>query len=86
MPYGSSYTVQTPDASSVTSVSLLRCGSTTHSFNSDQRYVGLAITGRGGASLTVQAPPDGFVAPPGYYMLFLLRHGVPSVAHLAHVG
>ncbi len=85
MPYGSSYTVQTPDASSVTSVSLLRCGSTTHSFNSDQRYVGLAITGRGGASLTVQAPPDGFVAPPGYYMLFLLRHGVPSVAHLAQV-
>ncbi len=86
MPYGGPYTLQTPDASSITSISLLRCGSATHSFNSDQRYVGLEITGRAGTSLTLQTPPDGFVAPPGYYMLFILRDGVPSKARIVRLA
>ena len=31
--------------------------------------------------LTVTAPPNGNIAPPGYYMLFLLNSsGVPSLA------
>src|SRR5262249_31018197 len=52
----------------------------------DQRVVGLCgappqppCTGAGTLSLTT--PPDGNVAPPGYYMLFLVdSRGVPSVA------
>jgi hypothetical protein len=58
-----------------------RHGAVTHSFNHSQRYVGLAITGRTAASVTCQAPPDGNVAPPGHYLLFLLNGvGVPAVA------
>jgi hypothetical protein len=35
----------------------------------------------GSGSLTVTAPPNGNIAPPGYYMLFILNsNGVPSVA------
>ncbi len=35
----------------------------------------------GHGSLTVTAPPNGNIAPPGYYMLFLLNsQGVPSVS------
>jgi len=46
----------------------------------DQRMVGLAFTA-GSGSLTVTAPPNGNIAPPGYYMLFLINSsGVPSVA------
>jgi hypothetical protein len=78
--YGAPFAVETPDATSITAASLLRCGSCTHSFNPDQRYVGLVITARDAGSITVLAPPDGFVAPPGYYMLFILREGIPSVA------
>src|SRR5262249_34518991 len=38
-----------------------------------------STAGRG--QLTVQAPPNGNTAPPGYYMLFILNgNGVPSVA------
>jgi PKD repeat protein len=46
----------------------------------DQRLVGLAYTS-GAGSLNVTAPPNGNIAPPGYYMLFMLNSaGVPSVA------
>ncbi len=30
--------------------------------------------------MTLQSPPSANVAPPGWYMLFLLNDGVPSVA------
>lgn len=36
--------------------------------------------------LTVLAPPDATVAPPGYYMMFVVSNsGVPSVAKFVHV-
>jgi PKD repeat protein len=46
----------------------------------DQRLVGLSYSAGPGV-LDVTAPPNGNVAPPGYYMLFLVNSaGVPSVA------
>jgi fibronectin type 3 domain-containing protein len=52
----------------------------THSFNADQSYVPLSFSVTGGG-LTVQAPADADLAPPGYYMLFIVnKNGVPSVA------
>src|SRR5438552_6209177 len=78
--YGNGFTVQTPDAANIASVALIRNGSSTHAFSMDQRMVGLSFTANSG-SLTVTAPPNGNIAPPGYYMLFLLNSsGVPSVA------
>ncbi|MGH8905094.1 MAG: galactose oxidase-like domain-containing protein [Egibacteraceae bacterium] len=69
------------------SACLIRCGSATHSFNSDQRWVGLAITSSRDGRLEVRAPPNGFVAPPGYYLLFLLTSsGIPSVATFVRLG
>ena len=78
--YGNAFTVQTPDAASITSVALVRNGTVTHAFGMDQRMVGLAFAA-GSGLLTVTAPPNGNIAPPGYYMLFLINSsGVPSVA------
>lgn len=78
--YGSSFTVTTPDAANIASVVLIRNGTVTHAFGMDQREVVLTFTASDG-SLTVTAPPNGNIAPPGYYMLFLLNSsGVPSVA------
>jgi len=78
--YGNSFTVQTPDASSIASVVLMRDGAVTHAFDMDQRQVGLSFT-VGSGNLTVTAPPNSNIAPPGFYMLFLLNtSGVPSVA------
>ena len=63
----------------ITRVALVRAGSVTHAFNSDQRYVELDFTTRGGNLLHVKAPPNRNIAPPGDYMLFLLNSaGAPS--------
>jgi Galactose oxidase-like, Early set domain/PKD domain len=78
--YGGTFQVQTPDAANIASVVLVRPGAPTHAFDMDQRLVGLSYT-IGTGVLNVTAPPNGNIAPPGYYMLFVLNAaGVPSVA------
>jgi plastocyanin len=80
--YGSSFTIQTPSPSAIAEVVLLRPGAVTHGFNMSQRFVGCAIAGSGGTSLNVQAPSDRTVAPPGYYLLFIVDSSrVPSIGH-----
>ena len=84
--YGNTFTVQTPNASSISSVVLVRNGTVTHAFGMDQRMVGMSFTA-GSGSLTVTAPPNGNIAPPGYYMLFILNSsGVPSVAQMVQIS
>ena len=70
--YDTAFNVDTPQAGSIARVALIRCGSITHGFNSDQRYVGLQFTVKDGNTITVAPPPGGDVAPPGYYMLWLI--------------
>jgi len=78
--HGSDFQIQTPDAPNITSVVLVRPGAATHAFDMDQRLVGLSFTAGAGV-LNVTAPPNGNIAPPGYYMLFIVNSaGVPSVA------
>ncbi|KAI8556736.1 hypothetical protein RHMOL_Rhmol05G0277700 [Rhododendron molle] len=57
----------------------------THSFSQGQRLVKLGVTRvvsqvNGEYRIVFQAPPNGMVAPPGYYMMFVVNQGVPSVA------
>src|SRR5207249_3304544 len=83
--YGSAFQVQTPDAANISNVVLMRNGAVTHAFDMDQRYVGLSFTAGTGV-LNVTGPPNGNVAPPGYYMLFILNSsGVPSVAQFVQL-
>ncbi|MCI0569760.1 MAG: DUF1929 domain-containing protein [Myxococcaceae bacterium] len=84
--YGETFTVTTPQAASITKVTWLKPGSPTHAFNQGQRFNRLAFTRKAGA-LEVTAPANSNLAPPGFYMLFLLdEKGVPSVAHWVKVG
>jgi hypothetical protein len=80
-PFQVSYTSSAPIASAV----LMRLGSVTHSFNMEQRLIGLcgatAPCSALSNTLNLTTPPNGNIAPPGYYMLFLIDSaGVPSVA------
>ena len=78
--WNGSFTVSTPDAANISSAVLVRPGAPTHAFDMEQRLVGMSFT-IGNGTLTVTAPPNGNIAPPGYYMLFLVNtSGVPSVA------
>jgi hypothetical protein len=83
---GSTFQVFTPDAASITSVVLVRPGAPTHAFDMDQRLIGLNFTA-GPTALDITAPPNGNIAPPGFYMLFLMNQaGVPSVASFVQLG
>jgi hypothetical protein len=84
--YSGGFQVQTPDAASISTVVLMRNGAVTHAFDMDQRYVGLSFTAGAGV-LNVTGPPNGNIAPPGYYMLFILNSaGVPSVATMLQLS
>jgi hypothetical protein len=83
--YTSAFQVQTPDAAAISSVVLMKAGAVTHAFDMEQRLVGLNFTAGNGV-LNVTSPPNGNIAPPGYYLLFLLNSsGVPSVAQFVKV-
>ena len=77
--YNQVFDIGAADGPSVDAVHLLRPSSVTHSFNMEQRLVGLPILGADGSSVTVKSPTRWEVAPPGYYLLFLLHGGVPSI-------
>ena len=77
--YGGAFAVQTSLPGSIAEVVLLRPSAVTHAFNQNQRCIGCAITGRTATDVQATAPPDGNVAPPGWYLLFILDNDrVPS--------
>ena len=78
--YNQSFDVTSTQAASITKVSLVRLSSVTHSVNLEQRYLPLSFS-QSGSTLSVNAPVNPNLAPPGYYMLFLIdANGVPSIA------
>jgi len=86
--YNSLLAVNYTSTSAITSAVLVRSGSVTHSFDMEQRLIGLCgpapqqpnCSGAGGV-INLTTPPNSNVAPPGHYMLFLLNSaGVPSKA------
>jgi hypothetical protein len=79
--YGATVNVSTPTPSAITKVSMIAIGSATHAFDYNQRFMWLTFT-RTSTGVSVQMPASGSktLAPPGYYLLFLLNgNGVPSV-------
>jgi hypothetical protein len=53
----------------------------------EQRLVGLDIVDSADNTLTLQAPPNANIAPPGQYLLFVLNaQGVPSTGSFVQLG
>ena len=85
--FGSAFSVNTPDAARIDSVVLLRTIATTHHTDAGQRYVKLRISSRTASQLTAQAPGNGNIAPPGFYLLFIVaNNGVPSIGNFIRLG
>jgi hypothetical protein len=83
---GDTFTVYTADAPNIRRVAVVRSGSSTHAFNTDQRYVGLPFNHAHHGTLTVTAPPHTGIAPPGDYLLFLIdEYQVPSLGHYVRI-
>ena len=86
--YNQQFTLSTPDAAGIGTVTVIKSGSVTHQINPDHRSVPLVFTRNTAAgTLTVTSPPNANIAPPGYYLLFIVNSdGVPSVAPWIRIG
>ena len=79
--YGQTVFVGTPQATSITKVTLTRLSSVTHAQNWDQRFLNLSFSQASGG-LNVVLPANANLAPPGHYLLWILNgSGVPSVGN-----
>jgi hypothetical protein len=88
--FGETFTVSSPQAEQVGDAMLVRVGANTHVWDAGQRAIQLDVVERGDGTLSFLAPPDGDVATPGPWMLFLRLHTedgiVPGVAHTIMIG
>lgn len=67
----------------ITRVTLLRTGAVTHSFDQGQRFLELSFEDKGHGELRVTLPDNANLAPPGFYLLYVLSEkGVPSVGRI----
>jgi galactose oxidase len=83
--YGESFAVETPNVGQITEVRWIRLGSVTHAFDMGQRANTLSFTATD-TGVEVTAPANPNLAPPGYYLLFILnRNGVPSDGRMIRV-
>ncbi len=84
--YGQSFSVASSQAADIVSVLLIRPAAVTHANNMSQRHVPLPFIVGPGGRLGATVPSNPNVAPPGYYMLFIVdSDGVPSEASFIHL-
>ncbi|MFI8367088.1 galactose oxidase-like domain-containing protein [Streptomyces sp. NPDC085466] len=75
-------TFRTKDAGRIVKARLMRPSAVTHTTDVEQRSIALDLTrGKDGLTVTVDAPADPTLVPPGWYMLFVTDDaGIPSEA------
>ena len=79
--YGARLAATTPEPDALREINLMRPGSTTHAFNCDQRLIDVPFTITGPDAVELQLPRNRNLAPPGWYMVFLVNtDAVPSSA------
>lgn len=84
--YGSELNLDLEGDSVIARAVLIGAGSTTHSFNTSQRFIELSVL-QEGSRVAVGMPLSANLAPPGYYQLFLLDDaGVPSPGVMLSLG
>jgi hypothetical protein len=84
--YRQNFDISTENPKNIRQVVLIRPSSVTHSVNFEQRRIPLSFTvKRNGFQAT--APSDTSIAPPGFYMMFIIDgNGVPSVAKMVKLS
>jgi galactose oxidase len=76
--YGGTLSVSMWSDDVIAKVAVVGTSTTTHSFNSGQRYIPATFT-QNGRSISISMPSSANIAPPGYYLVFLVNSaGVPS--------
>jgi plastocyanin len=87
LSYGSTFTVSVSQAPNIETVALVAPISVTHHTDAGQRYIKVPINSRTATSLQSTAPANGNIAPPGFYLLFLVNsQGVPSEGQFVSIS
>jgi len=82
--FGEAFSIGTTGPAATRAV-LMAPGATTHADEMNARHVELSVVST--ADGFTATAPTARIAPPGYYMLFVLTaDGIPSVARWVHVG
>ncbi|KAJ3027859.1 UNVERIFIED_CONTAM: hypothetical protein HDU68_002948 [Siphonaria sp. JEL0065] len=86
--YGSTVGIQLdPKGASVSRITFIRYTTTTHSTNTDQRFIEPNLLFVNSTYAVVKIPPNGNIAPPGNWHIFALsKDGVPSISETALFG
>jgi len=75
------FSIYSPDACRIKKMGFMRPSAVTHHTDPEQRYIPLHFDRHGKCELRIRAPKSGTIAPPGYYMLFIVDDcGIPSEA------
>jgi hypothetical protein len=90
-PGGATFNVKynLPAGSASVKIALYYTGFVTHSLHMGHRMVYLDFVGNStgtAQSVTVTPPPTHNITPPGYYMLFVISNGVPSIGQMIMVN
>ncbi len=84
--YGGTLSVAMWSNDTISKVAVIGLSVTTHSFNSGQRYVPATFT-QSGKSVSIAMPSSANIAPPGYYLVFLVNSaGVPANGVIVSLG
>jgi hypothetical protein len=84
--YGQGFPIHLLEQGDISGVSFIRLSAVTHCFNMGQRSVALDFTPGDPDGFQITAPADANLAPPGYYMLFVMDgKGVPAVAPIVQL-
>ncbi len=85
--YASIFVIETPQATDINSVVLIAPIAVTHHTDAGQRYIKLPVHSHTATTIEIEAPAHGNIAPPGYYMLFIVNNqGVPSEARFVLIA
>lgn len=84
--YGQVFSVGTSSAGNIAKVNWIRLSAVTHATDMNQRLNRLTFSASG-STLSVTAPANRNLAPPGHYMLFIIdSDGVPSIAKIVQIS
>jgi hypothetical protein len=85
--YGQEFEMETNDAKYVKAVAFMRPSVTIRCVDTEQRYVGLEFNNKNSNILSAKVPLNKNIAPPGYYMLFIIKEeDIPSIAPGKHTS
>lgn len=88
-PFDITYTpgVKNGQSQAISTAALLKLGTPTHSTDTGQRFIPLDFTGEEDGVIHMMSPLNNYIAPPGYYMLFLVDDsGTPSISKMIQIG